>query len=109
MTTLTSLLVLSQQLPSPKQTRRQAIMPLDHFSLTLPAPKVAPLVTFLTSSLAHLGFKEHTRYGPYIVGLGEETAYFWLAGILSEDADEKTVVEMLKKQHIAFAAESKSS
>ncbi|KAL8752822.1 MAG: hypothetical protein Q9199_005474 [Rusavskia elegans] len=81
-------------------------MPLDHFSLTLPASKVAPLVAFLTSSLAHLGFKEHTRYGPYIVGLGEETAYFWLAGILSEDADGKTVEEMLKKQHIAFTAEN---
>ncbi|CAL8584348.1 hypothetical protein XPA_009950 [Xanthoria parietina] len=81
-------------------------MPLNHSSLTLPAPKVAPLLTFLTSSLAHLGFKEHARFGPSIVGLGEETAYFWLAGILSEDVDAKTVDEVLRKQHFAFTAEN---
>lgn len=84
-------------------------MPLNHSSLTLPAPKVAPLLTFLTSSLAHLGFKEHARFGPYVVGLGEDTAYFWLAGILSEGVDAKTVDEVLSKQHFAFTAQSESS
>lgn len=81
-------------------------MPLDHSSLTVPASSVAPLLTFLTSSLAHLGFKEQIRFGPYVVGLGEDKAYFWIAGILSPDADAKTVEDMLKKQHFAFGAES---
>ncbi|KAI4219680.1 MAG: hypothetical protein L6R36_008155 [Xanthoria steineri] len=81
-------------------------MPLNHSSFTLPALKVAPLLTFLTSSLAHLGFKEHARFGPYVVGLGEERAYFWLAGILSEDVDGKTMDEVLSKQHFAFTAEN---
>ncbi|KAL8665073.1 MAG: hypothetical protein Q9168_007775 [Polycauliona sp. 1 TL-2023] len=81
-------------------------MPLDHSSLTVPASSVAPLLTFLTSSLAHLGFKEQIRFGPYVVGLGEDKAYFWVAGILSPDADEKTVADMLKKQHFAFGAEN---
>ncbi|KAL8994961.1 MAG: hypothetical protein Q9169_005202 [Polycauliona sp. 2 TL-2023] len=80
-------------------------MPLDHSSITLPASSVAPLLTFLTSSLAHLGFKELVRYGPHVIGLGEEKAYFWLAGILSPETDGKTVEEMLKKQHFAFRAE----
>ncbi len=81
-------------------------MPLDHFSLTIPASKVDGLVSFLTTSLHQFGFKEHMRYGPHIVGLGDDLPYFWIAGIVSEDADGKTVDEMLKKQHIAFTAES---
>ncbi|KAL8679786.1 MAG: hypothetical protein Q9186_003951 [Xanthomendoza sp. 1 TL-2023] len=82
-------------------------MPLDHFSLAVPASKVDPLVSFFTTSLAHMGFKEHIRYGSYIVGLGEENAaYFWIAGIVPEDTDEKTVEAVLRKQHIAFTAES---
>lgn len=81
-------------------------MPLDHFSLAIPASKVDDLVSFLTASLHHFGFKEHMRYGPHIVGLGDDLPYFWIAGIVSEDADGKTVDEMLKKQHIAFTAEN---
>ncbi|KAL8811908.1 MAG: hypothetical protein Q9223_001405 [Gallowayella weberi] len=82
-------------------------MPLDHISIVVPASKVEPFVSFLIASLAHTGFKEHVRYGPYIVGLGEERhAYFWIAGTVPEDADEKTVEAVLKCQHIAFNAES---
>ncbi|KAL8788918.1 MAG: hypothetical protein Q9213_001441 [Squamulea squamosa] len=81
-------------------------MPLDHFSLVVPASKVDPLISFLTTSLQHLGFKEHVRYGPTIVGLGEEMPYFWIAGTVSDDADGKTVEEVLKKQHIAFTADN---
>ncbi|KAL8976633.1 MAG: hypothetical protein Q9205_007396 [Flavoplaca limonia] len=79
-------------------------MPLDHSSLTVPPSAVAPLITFLTSSLAHLGFKEHIRFGPHVIGMGEEMPYFWLVGIVSEDADEKTVKEVLGGGHFAFGA-----
>ncbi|KAL8726229.1 MAG: hypothetical protein Q9166_006854 [cf. Caloplaca sp. 2 TL-2023] len=81
-------------------------MPLDHFSLIVPAKAVDPLIAFLTTSLAHLGFKEHIRYGPYVVGLGETFPYFWIVGIMPEDADEKTMDGVLKRQHIAFCAEN---
>ncbi|KAL8800941.1 MAG: hypothetical protein Q9182_004823 [Xanthomendoza sp. 2 TL-2023] len=82
-------------------------MSLNHISIAIPASKVEPLVTFLVASLAHLGWKEHVRYAPYVVGLGEERhADFWIAGILPEDVDEKTVETMLKSQHIAFTAQS---
>jgi hypothetical protein len=33
-------------------------MPLDHFTLTVPQGKLDEIVTFLTASLGHLGFKE---------------------------------------------------
>ncbi|KAI4232134.1 MAG: hypothetical protein L6R40_007499 [Gallowayella cf. fulva] len=78
-------------------------MPLDHFSLAVPPAKVDPLVSFLTTALASTGFKEHIRYGPYIVGLGESQApYFWIAGTVPDDADGKTVDAVLKRHHVAF-------
>ncbi|KAL8829437.1 MAG: hypothetical protein Q9170_006167 [Blastenia crenularia] len=80
-------------------------MPVHHFSLTVPADKIDPMVTFLTQSLGHIGFKELSRFGPHVVGMGETVAYFWLAAT-GDDLDEKTVGAILKKQHIAFSAES---
>ncbi|KAL8969211.1 MAG: hypothetical protein Q9197_004459 [Variospora fuerteventurae] len=82
-------------------------MPLDHFSLTIPAEKIDPMVEFLTTSLQHLGFKEHIRYGPHVIGMGETFPYFWLAAAVGgEGCDQKTVDLMLKKQHVAFTAET---
>ncbi|KAL8977307.1 MAG: hypothetical protein Q9177_006666, partial [Variospora cf. flavescens] len=81
-------------------------MPLDHFSLTIPTEKIDPMVKFLTASLQHLGFKEHLRYGPHVIGMGETFPYFWLAAAVGgEGSDQKTVDLMLKKQHVAFTAE----
>jgi hypothetical protein len=33
-------------------------MPADHFTLTVPEAKLEEIVTFLTSSMEHMGFKE---------------------------------------------------
>ncbi|KAI4178083.1 MAG: hypothetical protein LQ348_005687 [Seirophora lacunosa] len=81
-------------------------MPLNHVSLTVPPEKMDPMAEFLTASLQHLGFREHIRFGPYAIGMGEETAYFWLAPVGGEGFDQKTVDQVLKKQHIAFTAET---
>ena len=67
------------------------------------------MVTFLTSSLQHMGFKEHMRPIPSVVGMGDATPFLWTAGLSSKDGDEKTQETLLKRQHVAFTAESKSS
>ena len=84
-------------------------MPLDHFSLLVPQSKLDGMVTFLTSSLQHMGFKEHMRPVPSVVGMGDAVPFLWIAGLGPEDGDEKTQESLLKRQHIAFTAESKSS
>lgn len=80
-------------------------MPLHHFVLTVPMAKLDNMVDFLIESLQHMGFKVHIREGPW-VGMGETVPYFWLAGIGGEYIDESAFANILKKQHIAFAAES---
>lgn len=83
-------------------------MPLDHFSLIVPVDKLDPMVNFLTQALQHMGFKEHIRFGPCVVGMGETTPYFWLAARGGDDIDENSFGAILKKQHIAFTAECQS-
>lgn len=84
-------------------------MPLDHFSIYIPISKIDAIVAFLTSSLQHLGFKEFIRPVPFVVGMGESKPYFWITGINPEEVDEKMLEVLLKKQHIAFTAESGST
>ncbi len=82
-------------------------MPLDHFSLVVPTSKVEDLITFLTASLQHVGFKEHMRPIPTVVGLGEDRPYIWITGVDSQTGDEEQE-SLLKKHHIAFTAHSES-
>jgi hypothetical protein len=82
-------------------------MPADHFSLVVPEAKLEDLISFLTKSLGHLGFKEMMRPVPNVVGLGEESPYFWIRALCPEDVDGKSVDGLLKQNHIAFTAESK--
>ena len=81
-------------------------MPLDHFSLIVPSPYLEDMVTFLTTSLAHMGFKEMLRPIPTVVGMGDTSPFLWIACIDPNDGDVKTQEACLKKQHIAFTAES---
>ena len=81
-------------------------MPIDHFSLIVPQPKIDPLITFLTTALAHLHFKEIVRPVPNVVGLGEQAPYFWISGFVPEGVEEKSLDSLLKGWHIAFTAES---
>ncbi|KAF2395828.1 hypothetical protein EJ06DRAFT_484456 [Trichodelitschia bisporula] len=78
-------------------------MSLDHFSIVVPAPAFEPLIAFLLKSVGHLGLKEIIRPVPQVVGLGVTRPYFWIA--ISQD-DEAAVTTSLKKQHIAFTAET---
>lgn len=85
-------------------------MPLDHSSVTVPASKFEQTVSFLTTSLAHLGFKELYRPIPTVVGMGEEKPYFWVDARADIDArEEEVLLKVLKTTHIAFAAESMSA
>ncbi|KAH8674620.1 hypothetical protein BGZ60DRAFT_429610 [Tricladium varicosporioides] len=81
-------------------------MPCDHFTIRVPPSSYEPLIEFLTKSLAHLGFKEHLRPIPEVVGMGEERPYLWLDGRLPEGVDEAAVKGPLKGNHIAFTAKS---
>ena len=82
-------------------------MPLDHFSINVPPTKLEDVIKFLTTSLAHFGFKEHMRPIPEVVGMGDsKSAYFWINGRLPENADPATMEGLLKATHIAFTAES---
>jgi hypothetical protein len=44
---------------------------------------------------------------PYVVGFGDARPFLWIDTI--EGGDEKTLEALLKKQHIAFTAESLSA
>ena len=81
-------------------------MPLDHFAFYVPQSKFEDIITFLTTSLQHLGFKEHMRPKPTVVGLGDAFAFLWIAAIGPEAGDEKTQASSLQGNHIAFSAES---
>jgi len=84
-------------------------MPLDHFSIVVPQAKFEGLITFLAASLKHLGFTEHMRPIPTVVGMGDSTPFFWITAFDAgeeEEEDSKVQETLLKKQHIAFAAES---
>lgn len=83
-------------------------MPCDHFSTTVPPSSYEPLIEFLTKSLAHLGFKEHMRPIPQVVGMGEGSPYFWLDCRLPEGVDETAAKALLKGNHIAFTAKGSS-
>lgn len=84
-------------------------MPLDHFSLSVPQSKLEAMVAFLTSALQHLGFKEHMRPIASVVGMGDAVAFLWIDGLGPEVGDETTQERVLKRQHVAFSAESQSS
>jgi hypothetical protein len=81
-------------------------MPLHHFCLAVPQSKLEPFVTFLTSSLQTLGFKQLVRPIPSIVGLGETTPYLWVNVPNIGGGDVEMHEAILKKQHIAFSATS---
>lgn len=83
-------------------------MPCDHFSLQVPPSKFDELLSFLISSLGHMGFKEHWRPVPQVVGLGEERPYLWITALIPEGTDEATVATLLQRNHMAFTAQSKS-
>lgn len=81
-------------------------MPVDHFTLTVPRAKLDEVVTFLTTSLAHLGFHEIVRPIPTVVGMGETKPYFWLNTVNLEGDEAKGFEAGLKAQHIAFSAKN---
>lgn len=83
-------------------------MPVDHFSLVVPSSKLEDLITFLKSSLQHMGFKEFWRPIPTVVGLGDSRPYMWIAGVDPKTGDTEGQESLVKREHIAFTADSQS-
>lgn len=82
-------------------------MPLsiDHTTLVVPTSKLNDMVTFLLTALKPLGLKEWMRPIPTSVGLGDATPFFWVTGI---EGDEETLQAVMRNEHFAFSAASKS-
>lgn len=78
-------------------------MPIDHTTLVVPTTKLEATISFLTTALAPLGFKEIKRPLPTFVGLGDNSPWFWMTTV---DGDVETHEAILKKQHMAFTATS---
>jgi hypothetical protein len=93
---------LPRKQPPPNPTT----MPLDHISLVVPQPTLDPLITFLTTTLSHIGFKEIVRPIPDVVGLGEGNPYLWITGLVPEGVEDESLKKLLKGLHVAFVAES---
>lgn len=83
-------------------------MPFDHFCIVVPQSKLEDIIKFLTTSLAPTGLKEIMRPIPNVVGLGEDKAYFWISTFEPKEGQEELAIDLLKKNHIAFSAQSKS-
>ena len=81
-------------------------MPLDHFSFAVPQHAFDPIVKFVLDSLQHMGYKEHMRPIPNVVGLGDATPFLWIVGADLQDGEERLQADLLKRQHIAFTAKS---
>jgi hypothetical protein len=83
-------------------------MQVDHLSLAVPYAKLGAEIAFLTSSMAHMGFKELMRPHPAVVGLGGHSPFLWVSGV---DSARNEIVEdgnRILKVHLALTAESKS-
>ncbi|KAG9230638.1 glyoxalase/bleomycin resistance protein/dioxygenase [Amylocarpus encephaloides] len=81
-------------------------MPLDHISILVPISKLEDMITFLTTSLGHLGFKELMRPIPTVVGFGEQQPYFWISTFEPKPGTEEVAADLLKKNHFAFTAQT---
>ena len=82
-------------------------MPVNHFSICVPTASVSELATWLVTSLQHMDFKELTRPVPWIVGMGETTAYFWINGVdVEAGVAASSYADIMKANHVAFTAQS---
>lgn len=81
-------------------------MSCNHILLQVPPQTYEPLITFLTTSLSHLSFREHQRPVPGVVGLGVERPWLWFDGREIEGTDVEAIATVLTGTHVAFGAGS---
>lgn len=83
-------------------------MPLHHISLHFPPSKFDAVLTFYLAALAPLGYRELSRPGPRIIGLGVPATgpEFWIHGHGNENTCEDD--QQKEKVHAAFRAEGVS-
>jgi hypothetical protein len=75
-------------------------MPIDHIGLHVPVESFDSIVEFYKTALAPLGYKEMMRPVNNVVGLGEKTPDFWIAGHIEQKAPTGSTI------HIAFSTMS---
>lgn len=84
-------------------------MPLNHVGLSVPRSKFEQTVSFYLSALAPLGYKEHARPVPHVVGLGVMYPDFWIATSSETEQEEEEGASKQKEWapvHVAFTAGS---
>ncbi|KKZ64904.1 hypothetical protein EMCG_09193 [[Emmonsia] crescens] len=84
-------------------------MGLSHIGICVPAARFDEVVAFYKAALAPLGYKEHMRPAPHVVGLGVYYPDFWITGVKAdEDGDDARDENGLKRKpiHVAFDAKS---
>lgn len=84
-------------------------MGLSHIGICVPAARFDEVVAFYKAALAPLGYKEHMRPAPHVVGLGVYYPDFWISGVNGdEDGDDARDENGLKRKpiHVAFDAKS---
>ncbi|KAL1955015.1 hypothetical protein VTO42DRAFT_368 [Malbranchea cinnamomea] len=81
-------------------------MPLSHIGLVVPRSKFEQTVSFYLSALEPLGYKEHARPVPHVVGLGVMYPDFWISTICETMAGTTADEEGKKAPpvHVAFTA-----
>lgn len=88
-------------------------MPLSHIGLPVPRSKFDETVSFYLSALAPLGYKEHARPAPHVVGLGVTYPDLWIstacesgAGMREGDGEAGKKKGRGEVVHVAFTAGS---
>lgn len=90
-------------------------MPLSHVGIPVPRSKFEETVSFYLSALAPLGYKEHARPVPHVVGLGVSYPDFWISTSCESATENEVAEEEVGKKgpgevvHVAFTAGSRST
>lgn len=67
---------------------------LDHLGISVPKEQFESIVEWYLKALSPLNYKEMFRF-PFVVGLGDDTPDFWIAG--KDDCPPQEL-------HVAFSA-----
>ncbi|PGH15503.1 hypothetical protein AJ80_05520 [Polytolypa hystricis UAMH7299] len=83
-------------------------MGFSHIGISVPASKFDETVAFYLATLAPLGYKEHVRPAPHVVGLGIYYPDFWISKPPppeNEEGDDTTTKYV--STHVAFSVNSR--
>lgn len=79
-------------------------MGFSHVGLTVPDDKFEETVSFYLAALAPLGFKEHLRPHPKVVGMGVYYPEFWIASDAVPSSSASVEVVLAGRQNVVFGS-----